>query len=443
MRVITFAFISALCLAGCSSGQKKPQPHPFTGALPIDTSVDLRGTFTFSLSGELVLALATPCTVASRPTSEPAPAPSYCNRAFLDAIQVTAMMPWHGEVNGIWIDANHIAFRIDWKTCGLDPLADDASDIVTRPWRVSGTRWIPNFSEAERILKLVENATETETELIRGGDAPSLEVTSFEVQSVEGTNNSFHAGGEDDVVVKITNRGIGTAYRVTATTRSSIPSLHGKRLSFGRIRPGAEKVRRLRVTIPASETSPDTMLVLVPAEGNGFTPRNLSRRIPITASKATPILAVRCSLIGHTGARPELDGGDEVVLHCTVENSGTIGADVELETSIAGGAPARSVAQAITPAGHASFDVPITVPRTLTINSSVEIAITAHDRKTPRAARAQLIGVVRKPRVCSAGTLTRSEYNSKLAALRAEVSAGVLKKAAFDRYDAELVTCMR
>ncbi len=442
MRAITFAFISTLCFAGCA-GEQKPQPQPFTGPLPIDTSVDLRGKFTFSLSGELVLALATPCTVASGSTSEPAPAPSYCNRTFLDAIQVTAMMPWHSKANGIWIDANHIAFRIDWKTCGLDPLADDASDIVTRPWRISGTRWTPSFSEAERILKLVENATETETALIRGGDAPSLEISSFEVQSAEGTNNSFHAGGEDDLVVKITNRGIGTAYRVTATTRSSIPSLHGKRLSFGLIRPGAEKVRRLRVTIPASETSPDSMLVLIPAEGNGFTPRNLSRRIPITASKATPILAARCSIIGHTGARPELDAGDEVVLHCTVDNTGTIGADVELETSIAGDAPARSVAQAIAPAGHASFDVPITVPRSLTINSSVEIAITAHDRKTPRAARTQLIGVVRKPRICSAGTLTRAEYNSKLAALHAQVSAGVLKKAAFDRYDAELVTCMK
>jgi hypothetical protein len=416
------------------------------GPLPHDTSVDLNGTFTFSPAGELVLTLSKPCTMMRASLPDPRQnevISSYCDRAHLEAVEVTAVMPWLNQVRGIWIDANHIAFRVDWKNSGLDPLADEAASVVTLAWSISGTYWTPTFAESERILKLVETATETETDLIRGGEAPSLEVTSFEIKSNEGTNGMFHAGGEDELVVKIANRGLGTAYRVTVTTRSSVPSVHGKQLSFGMIKPGAEKIRRLHMAVPASETSPNTMLVLVLSEGNRFTPRNLSRRVSITPSKAAPVLAVRCSISGHTGAHPDLDAGDRVVLHCTVDNTGTIGANVELGTSIAGGTQVYSSAQDVMPATHASYDVPIAVPRDLAIDSSVEIAVTAHDRKSPRAARTAVVGVVRKPRVCTAGNLSRDAYSAKLAGMRADVAAGALTRSQFDRYDAEMVACLK
>jgi hypothetical protein len=441
MRAIACASISMVCLLACASTPTHI-PHPFTGALPEDTSVDLSGTFTFSLIGELVLALETPCTLSQASPQGPV-VRTYCDRAHLEAVQVVAEMPWQHEITGIWIDANHIAFRVDWKTCGLDPLADDAAALITHPWTISGTQWTPTFAQSERILKLVETVTETETDLIRGGEAPSLEITSFEIKSIEGTNGVFHAGGEDEIVVKIANRGLGTAYRVTATTRSSIRSLHDKQLSFGMIQPGGEKLRRLRVAVPAAETAPSTMLVLVLSEGNRFTPRNLSRRISITASKASPLLAAHCSISGNTGVHPAIDAGDRVTLHCTVGNTGTIGAQVELETSVAGGPPVLSAAQEVAPGGRASFDIPIGVPRNLPIDSSIEIAVTAHDRRTPRIARAAVIGKVGKPRVCSIGDLSRKEYQAKIAALRAEQVAGIITQSQLDHFDAELVACLK
>lgn len=151
---------------------------------------------------------------------------------------------------------------------------------------------------------------------------------------------------------------------------------------------------------------------------------------------------MRCSIAGHPGARPELDAGDRVVLHCVVDNTGASAARVALEAAIAGGAPARSPAQHVAAAGHAAFDVPITIPRELAIDSTVEIAVSAHDPKAQRSARTVVVGVVRKLKLCTAGQLSRAQYRAKLKELRAAVAAGDLTQAQLDRYDAELVTCL-
>ena len=41
------------------------------------------------------------------------------------------------------------------------------------------------------------------------------------------------------------------------------------------------------------------------------------------------------------------------------------------------------------------------------------------------------------------GQLTRAQYRTKLNELRAAVAAGDLTQAQLDRYDAELVTCLK
>ena len=91
----------------------------------------------------------------------------------------------------------------------------------------------------------------------------------------------------------------------------------------------------------------------------------------------------------------------------------------------------------------AVFNVPIIVPRTLPIDAPVEIVITARDRDSSRNARTTIVGVVRKSRLCTPGQLTTAQYQAKIADLRAALSAKVLTQEEFDRYDAELVTCLR
>lgn len=437
MRAIIVSFVGVLWIVGCGA-EAQVERRPLLGAIPPDTHVNLAGKFTFSPSGELVLALAEPCTVGRESVYGTMNAVAKeCDRAHLDATRVVAATPWKTEVRGVWSDASHLAFRLDWKQSGLDPLTDDAATVVARPWTISSTRWTPTAAEAGRILKLVGDATDTEADLVRGGAAPNLEVATFEVG-----DGNLRAGTEAQLVVKVTNRGPGTAYRVVATTRSSVAALDRQRLTFGMIKPRAEKTRKLRITIPVSETAPDTMLVLVVAEGNGFSPKNVSRRVPITAPSTASVLAVRCSIVGHAGVRPDLDAGDNVVMRCVVDNSGTSVTKVDLEAAVAGHA-APTQTQDVAAAGHASFDVPIAIPRELAIDSPVEIAVTVHDRQFVRTARTSVVGVVRKPKLCSAGQLTRAQYKAKMAELRAAVAAGDLTQAQLDRYDAELVTCLK
>jgi hypothetical protein len=438
MRRTTALIVAIAPLVACVETQT--QSHPFTGAQPVDTEVDLSGTFTFLPVGDLNLELAKPCLVVHRSPGNLGGERVECDAARLRTIPVVALTAWQATVAGQWVDARHLVFRTDWKQSSLDPLADDAAAMAAKPWTLasSSALWQPTADEARHILKLVAEAKDTEADLVSGGAAPSLEVASFELG-----DGKLVAGTETALVVRVANRGPGVAYRVVATTRSSVASLHGQRLSFGMIKPGTEKTRKLQVKVPTSETSPDTMLVLVVGEGNGFAPRNVSRRVPIVADDAAAVLAIQCAVAGRVGVHPDLDAGDSVVLHCAVSNTGKTAAKVELETAIAGGKPARSSAQSVVPGGQAAFDVSVAVPRELPIDSTVQIAAIARDTESARTARASVVGVVRKPKLCTAGHLTRAQYQAKLRELRAAVTAGDLTQAQLDRYDAELVTCLQ
>ncbi|HEX7837490.1 MAG TPA: hypothetical protein VF469_08510 [Kofleriaceae bacterium] len=433
MRVSLLSCVIAV--AACITAQSS---RPFTGTLPLEAHLDMAGAFTFMPDGELRLALAQQCSMdvmgalATYTVGE-------CDRIQLDKIRVVAHTPWDQDIPGTWSDAGHIAFRMDWKATGLDPLADDAPAIAARPWIISGTQWSPSSAEVGAILKLIGDATETEIDLVRSGPPPKLEVATLAVDG-----DGLRAGHPSTLIVRIANHGSGPAYRVAATTRSSIEALHGLRLSFGSIKPGADKVRKLRVTVPASEGARDTMLVLEISEGNGVAPSGVSRRIPIAPSNAAPALAVQCIIEGRKVTRPDFDAGQSLTLRCAVDNTGDSEAKmVEIEAVVDGGAPTRSAPQAIAVSGHRAIDVPIVIPRTLPVDAPVEIAITARDRPSSRTAHTTIVGVVRKPKLCVRGQLTRAQYRAKVADLRSEVTAGVITQADFDRYDAELVTCLK
>ena len=422
------------CVAVVAACAPPPTARPFTGALPTDAQVDLTGSFTLTGDGTLRLALASPCVVATRKTAQ-----VHCSPEVLRDIHVVARTPWNQDVLGAWNGPAYIEFRPDWKVAGLDPLADDAAKVAARPWDVSGTQWTPTPAQASAILKLVGNAVGVETEVVRGGPPPSLDVTELEIEG-----GTLRTGESNSLVVRIANRGPGVAYRVVVTTRCSVDALHGRRLSFGGIKPGSDKSQRLQVTVPTSETAPDAMLVLTVSEASGGEPRQVSRRIPLGPSTAAPVLAVQCKIGDRQGAKLDLDAGQRLVVRCNVDNTGNAAAkQVDLDVSVAGAAPVRSAQQAIGVAGHAAFEVPVLVPRGLPIDAPVEIAITARDRSSQRLARATLVGVVRKPKLCVPGELTREQYQAKVKELRAAVAAGDITQAQFDRYDAELVTCLK
>jgi hypothetical protein len=303
-----------------------PDRHPYAGLLPVSIDLDMTGNFTLTPEGELHLDLAARCTMGHLAFA------GECNREVLDGIRVVAHTPWNQNLPGLWTNAWQLRFQVDWKATGVDPLDDDASRLVARPWFVSGTQWTPSPADASAMLKRIGDATETEIDVVSGGAAPSLEIAAFGIDG-----NTLHTGESNTLRVRVANSGPGTAYRVVATTRSSIEALHGLRLSFGLIKPGADKVRQLQVEIPASETARDTMLVVSLASANGPSPPNVNRRVLIERTVASPVLALQCVLAGRSAGRFDLDAGQAETFRCTIQNTGKADAtQVQIETSVNG-----------------------------------------------------------------------------------------------------------
>jgi hypothetical protein len=430
--------LCVLALVACGSNPHRPSLSGI-GTLPPDVELVLEGSFTFSLTGDLELALNEPCTATRYPSLttgsiSPEVYTEPCNRSELDAIAVNATIPWVGQVRGEWIDPHHVVFRINWAQSDLDPFADDAATIAAGAWTIGDTSWVPSRSDVALIVRLGRQA-EHDSE---GGEAsPQLEVAAFEVEG-----GALRAGSESTVTAAIANRGGGAGYRVFATIRSSRASLHNKQLVFGRIRPGTSRTRKLRVAVPVAETPGDTMLVLAVTEANGFAPTNASRRVKVVPPETAPNLDVRCALAGRSEASPALDAGQSVVLKCVVNNTGTAAATVELEAAIARDPAVVSRVQIIAAGGRSTFDVPLMVPRNLPLDSTFEIMVTARDTMYASTARTSITGVIRKSKLCEPGQLTLAQYHAKIDVLRAAAAAGDLTQAQFDRYDAELIACL-
>lgn len=434
----TSALVHIILLATSTVGCLLTPPgdtHPFAGPLPTGTMLDLSGNFELSRAGELTLTLRKGCTAQRTSPDGNKTANLACSAAERNAISVVAVPPWKTKLPGTWSDSRRVVFQVDWAKTNLDVLSADAVDVAAQPWTVSGVVWQPTPEEAVHILRLVGAATETENEIAQGGEAPKLEVASFEAP------DGLRAGASTKLVVKIANHGAGAAYRVLATTRSSMKALHGHRLAFGAIQPGTEKTRRVVVEVPSGERSPDAMVVLVVSEGNGFVPSNMSRRWQIAI--AEPQLSVHCAIPEHSGTRPEIAAGTRITIRCAVDNSGSGAATAELEASINGAATIRSKPQEVPPSKRTSFVASLVIPRDLPMKSAIQIGINVRDTRLGGAVQTALHATVGKPKLCDVGKLTRAQYEAKVVELRATVASGDMSQAQLDRYDAELILCLQ
>lgn len=194
--------LCTLLIAACIPSQVVEE-QAYVGRLPSHTRVDLGGRFGFSSRGELVLVLAEPCRTEPTEIVSPRGIAVYhlipCDRDQLDGIRVAMTTPWHSEVLGVWADAGHLAFRVDWEHTGLDPLTGNAANVVAQPWTISGARWVPNDAEVRRILQLIGKATgDTDFEVVAGEVAPDLEVTRFEAD-----HGALRAGDEAPLTIQI------------------------------------------------------------------------------------------------------------------------------------------------------------------------------------------------------------------------------------------------
>jgi hypothetical protein len=406
-----------------------PNAHP---TLP---SLGIAGQITLSDKGVLTFTLDEPCVP---------PQVSYfgqnINEVTGHCIRPAMFVhtPWGAVVRGVWPDNGHVTFTPDWSRTGLDPLDDHTADELAQPWRLVDAQWVPDPADTRRMVALIGDATDTQPVVVSGGPPPRLEVAALDV-----AGGAVEPGGATTLTVRVANKGEGDAYRVRVLTRSSVPSLHDKTLSFGHIAPGAEKTRSLTVHVPLTENAADTMLVLSFSEANGFVPHDVSRRVAIRPTVDAPVLAAACTIVDHDPARPELDAGEHIDVRCSVDNHGPSAAVVVVGVAVGRDPAVASQPKQIAANGSQVYDVPVVVPRGLALDSTVEIAAQASDLRYHRTADATIVGVVHRPKLCMPGQLTRAEYEAKIAELRKTLEAGDLTQAEFDRYDAELVGCLQ
>jgi hypothetical protein len=433
MRAVVILLWTA-SVAACSHG-RLADPRPYTGWLPAGIHVDLRGTLTLSPAGDLLLELEEPCLVNGTSihgvngvaTSNGLP----CDRAILDALHVVATTPWHSHIPGVWTDGRHIVFHVDWQGADIDQNPLDLTTVLEQPWVISEGSWIPTATETRRMFELAEGDTHPE------GAAPVLQAT------VDVEDGALLAGGVSTLTVHVANLGGGPAYRVSGTILSGVKGLQNQRLVFGRIGPDAEKLRRIRVTVPPSETSPDALVAIEFSEANGFPAPEVRRRVSIVAARPASALQVQCGIDGHAEPWPQLDAGEAIKLRCQLDNSGSASATVDLEISIAGEV-AVQFPEDVAAGGHTSFTVPITVPPELVLGAVVEIEIVASARGIAHSTCMAIVrGEIREQKLCVPGHLTGPEYRDKVDRMRAAVQAGTLTPAQFDAYDVELIRCLQ
>jgi hypothetical protein len=358
--------------------------------------------------------------------------------------------PWGSRSSATQVGA-HAHFTIDWGQSGIDPLAPDAPSRIDQLWEIVRpgkegeeihARWRPSPEEVNRIRHYIGAATDTQYELRRGGPPPSLAVSRLEAEQ------PLRAGETAQLALTIANSGSGPAFLVSATTRSSVPALHGLRISFGTIAPGASKTRTVPIAIPRENDETSAMVVVNVTEGNDYAPPSTSRRLPIQPPADAPILSLGCHL-DDGGDHREGDGGVALIdagapvhLRCSVRNAGAAARSVRLSAAIAGGSAVTSPPRNLPRDGTTEVELRLDVPANARMDQRLTLTATLEGPDVGHGIHQELTVQVARPRVCPDGKLTRAQYRAKLAELQKALQAGALTQAELDAYDAELVSCI-
>jgi hypothetical protein len=357
------------------------------------------------------------------------------------------LTPWGTKVLPSQGGAGGVAFRIDWSKTGVDPLAVGATTHLEKPWRIESpdadepAEWQPGAGDLAAMLVLIGDATDTQVEVADVSAAPQVEVVSLR------TDDDLRNGTSGQLVATVHNKGAGAAYRLIATTRSNIPALSGLQLSFGRLAPGESKTRRLRVELPRTNGEDEALVVLLFHEAHRFAPTQVSARFPVKPAVDVAQLAITCQFLdlaaGPGDPRPLVDAGQTANLSCEVKNEGAPVADLRVVATVSG--PQGHVTSAPFSLGTGRAHkvlLAIDVPQDAAIDSELSLVVETAGGKDAPIARTRLVALVSRPQICPDGQLTREEFARKRDELRRKLDAGLITKAEYQKYEAELVACL-
>ena len=359
--------------------------------------------------------------------------------------ELTVTAPWgralHAPVVNPVAEPPYARVPAAWDEAPVDPLDPRTWDQARGDWRISSpllpepVRWSPSSEEVERLVVAIGLAAGIDSRIGPATAPPDLAPGPLQVG-----NDELLAGGESVLELTVENRGEGPAYRVVATTRSSLPALQGLQLSFGRIDPGPRLTRRVRVRLAPTVAEPSAMLVVVFGEANGFRPGNVSRRVPIRGVAEGPRLTLTC---GPATGEAQVDAGRVVRLRCVVGNSGgRLARAVTVTASLGAVSFSSATAVDVVPRQDATVELPVQVPVGASLDQELVIRVVAADAGATTRATTEARLVVRRPGLCPTGTIDRATYDAKRRALEEARAAGDLTAEELDRYDAELVGCL-
>jgi hypothetical protein len=348
--------------------------------------------------------------------------------------------PWGKEILATSGGPYWAAFEIDWSESGIDPLGKDAAARAAQPWKFDSPHaadpvvWTPDEEEAEILLELVGQAIGVEM-VVEDVKAPArLEVTEARF------SGQVRDGAAADLVVTVKNGGDGDAFRVLATTRSTVQALHGQRLGFGKIASGASKTRRLRVQLPREHKENEAVIVLSFSEAHSSAPAPFTLRVPILPAADVAQLALACSVANARSARVTVDAGQPVQIVCELTATGARAKGVQVNAQLAGQA-ASATPFDLEVGAKKSVSLPLVVPQGATMDSELVVSVTAKD-SLGAGTSTSLTLVVARPNICSEGKLSRDAFEKKRAELRRALENKYISREEYERYEAELVGCM-
>lgn len=361
----------------------------------------------------------------------------------IDWQKVRAVSPWGIVFPATSGSPARIVFEVDWASTRLDALASDDPALLQKSWTLAADGLLaplvftPDASVRRSMLALVGEATDTQITVGEVSAPPQIVVS--EVRFTEELRN----GTANDIVVSVTNQGKGDAYRLVAITHSPVTALHGLRLSFGRLRAGETKTRRVHFQLPRNNDETEALVVLDFDEAHRYAPPQTSKRYPLRKASDLAIFALDCHLDEAPGESPRIDAGATVHVGCVVRNDGAPAHAVQVRVSYED-RPGHVEAPAFELGSDRASQVtiPLEVPRDATMDAELTIHIDVVDASGAKA-QALLHLEVARPQLCPEGRITRERFLEKRAELRRKLAAGLISKDDYDRYEAELVGCMK
>jgi hypothetical protein len=202
----------------------------------------------------------------------------------------------------------------------------------------------------------------------------------------------------------------------------------------------------VRPTAKLAIPDPSATLVNHAGPANSTIPAKATPETPPPREKladppAAPLL-LSCAAVEKDAAP-----GQQLRIRCESTNPNESATHVKsVDVAVGTGAALGAVGQGlpdIAPHGHVEFEVTPTLPRSVKAGSLLPITITM-TINTPEFApvHQQILIRVTPAGMCTQGKLTRDAYEAKRKRMQDALKSGALNQAEYDRYDAEIVSCL-